>query len=188
MYAVEIYAAVRHFVLVDSHSMRDSADEVLITTGSMEALDLIISLFLAPGDAVIAEEATFGVVLARLAGIDVTCRGARQDSHGIDIAHLSQLLAEQKAAGNQAKFIYTIPTLHNPTGTVMPIDRRQQLSALAEQHNCAIIEDDCYAELLWEGERPPAIRSLDATGRVIYCGSFSKSIAPALRVGYLVAN
>ena len=79
--------------------------------------------------------------------------------------------------------VYTIPTVQNPTGTVMSQDRRQALLDLARQHAVPVFEDDCYADLLWQGERPPAIRALDDGGQVIYCGSFSKSIAPALRVG-----
>jgi 2-aminoadipate transaminase len=93
------------------------------------------------------------------------------------------------ADGVTPKYLYTIPTVQNPTGTVMPLDRRQALLALAREYSLPIFEDECYADLTWGCERPPSLRALDAGGgQVIYCGSFSKSIAPALRVGYLIAD
>ena len=85
------------------------------------------------------------------------------------------------------RYIYTIPTVQNPTGSVMPEDRRRGLLALANV-DVPVFEDDCYADLTFDGNRPPALHALDEDGRVIYCGSFSKTVAPALRVGYLVAR
>jgi 2-aminoadipate transaminase len=109
---------------------------------------------------------------------------------------LARLLTHQREAGMPVKFIYTIPTVQNPTGGVLSLARRHKLLDLAEKFDCLIFEDDCYADLLWGAERPHAIRALDAErarvqgrpNRVIYCGSFSKSIAPALRIGYIVAD
>ena len=83
--------------------------------------------------------------------------------------------------------IYTIPTVQNPTGTILSEARRHELLRLAEEHGVPIFEDDCYADLIWNGERPPALYAMSRSGNVIHCGSFSKSIAPALRVGYIVA-
>jgi 2-aminoadipate transaminase len=111
------------------------------------------------------------------------------DADGIRIDRLADQLAALARAGVRPKFLYTIPTVQNPTGSVMPRSRRLELLELARAHELPIFEDDCYADLLWDGERPPTIRALDdGGGQVIYCGSFSKSIAPALRVGYLVAD
>lgn len=190
---------LREFIANDLKNrtgMADSADNVLLTSGSLQALDLVNDLLLEPGDVVITEEATYGGAIARLRNAGVICRGVRMDQEGIDMDHLEALLSEQEATGKPAKFIYSIPTVQNPTGGVMSLERRRQLLAVAEAHDCLIFEDDCYADLLWGEPRPPTIRSLDQTqtktgagaGRVIYCGSFSKSIAPALRVGYLVAD
>lgn len=182
---------LREFIarrMTDSAGMSDTAREVLVTSGSLQALDLVFRLLLTPGDAVIVENATYGGALARLRREGAVCLGVRQDEAGIDPVHLEQLLSEQQAAGCPAKLIYTIPTVQNPTGGVMSLQRRHEVLALAERFGCAVFEDDCYADLLWDGERPPALRALDRSGRVIYCGSFSKSIAPALRVGYLVAD
>jgi 2-aminoadipate transaminase len=100
---------------------------------------------------------------------------------------LSDTLADLKRRGVTPKFIYTIPTVQNPTGTIMPETRRLELLKLAEQYGVPIFEDDCYADLIWDGERPPALYALSKTANVIHIGSFSKSIAPALRVGFIVA-
>ncbi len=172
--------------------MSDNADAVLITSASTQAIALVDNLFIEPGDTVIVEEACYFGALARFAAHNANCIGVRQDADGIDTGHLEDLLADGKASGRPVKMIYTIPTVQNPTGTVMSLERRKRLLALAEAYDCVIFEDDCYADLLWEGDRPPAIRALDTAGdgprRVVYCGTFSKSIAPALRVGYIVAD
>jgi len=97
-------------------------------------------------------------------------------------------LADLKAKGITPKFIYTIPTIQNPTASILPLDRRLALIKLAREYNVAIFEDECYADLLWEGvEAPPALYALDP-GCVIHLGSFSKSLAPALRLGYVIAG
>ena len=193
------YRPLRDFIagwMQQSADMQDGADQILITSGSLQALDLVNQLLLAPGDMVIAEDATYGGALTRLSRLGVPYVGVRLDDDGIDMTHLAEVLETQKAAGKPVKFIYTIPTVQNPTGGVMPLKRRHQLLELAAQYDCLIFEDDCYADLLWEGTRPPAIRALDAeaakaegrSNRVIYCGSFSKSLAPALRIGYIMAD
>ena len=109
------------------------------------------------------------------------------DDDGLTVDGLISVFDRLKSAGKAARFLYTIPTVQNPTGSVMPLERRRRVLELAAAHDCVIFEDDCYADLTFDGERPPAFRALDA-GRVVYCGSFSKTIAPAFRVGYIVAD
>lgn len=168
--------------------------QVLVTSGSLQALDLVNAVFLEPGDTVIVEQATYGGMISRLARLGVEVLGAELDADGIRTDALARQLDALAARGRRPKYIYTIPTVQNPTGSVLPLERRRELLELARHHGVAIFEDDCYADLLWEGERPPTIRSLDSGGggggggQVVYCGSFSKSIAPALRVGYVVAD
>lgn len=174
-------------------ALRVDPDQVLVTSGSLQALDLVNAILLEPGDAVIVEEATYGGMISRLRQLGVAVHGVRLDADGIDTGHLAELLERLAADGRTPKYVYTIPTVQNPTGSVMSLARRHELLALCRHHGVAIFEDDCYADLLWDGPRPPAIRSLDEDGdgtggQVIYCGSFSKSIAPALRIGYVVAD
>lgn len=101
---------------------------------------------------------------------------------------LAAKLEALKGQGVTPKYIYTIPTVQNPSGSVLPRGRREEMLRLSKAYGVPIFEDDCYADLLWGCERPPAIKALDDDNRVIYCGSFSKSIAPALRVGYVIAD
>jgi 2-aminoadipate transaminase len=100
---------------------------------------------------------------------------------------LASTLADLKSRGIRPKYIYTIPTVQNPTGSIMPERRRAELVRLATEYGVPIFEDDCYADLVWSGQRPPAIHAMSPNGGVIHIGSFSKSIAPALRVGFIVA-
>ncbi len=164
-------------------------DEILITSGSLQALDLVNQALLSPGDTIMIEMATYGGMISRLQQLGVNVVGVELDDDGIDTDHLERELQRLAAEGVTPKYIYTIPTVQNPTGSVMPESRRRKILELAERFGVAIFEDDCYADLVWDGQRPPTLRALDdGGGKVIYCGSFSKSIAPALRVGYIVAD
>lgn len=188
------YRPLREFVaetLQKKAAMEVSPDEVLITSGSLQALDLINRLMLQPGDTILIEGSTYGGMLARLDALDVTYVGLELDEGGICMNGLEATLERLAKDGVTPRYIYTIPTVQNPTGTVMPTDRRERMLDLADRHGVAIFEDDCYADLVWSGERPPAIFALDRQAggrRVLYCGSFSKSIAPAIRIGYIVAD
>ena len=162
--------------------------QILVTSGSLQALDLVNALLLEKGDTVLIEEACYSGTISRFQRLGVNFLGVDVDEEGMRMDKLRGALADLAKAGIRPKFIYTVPTVQNPTGTVMPLERRLEMLALAKEYDTAIFEDDCYADLLWEGERPSAIRARDDEGRVIYCGSFSKSVAPALRVGYLVAD
>ena len=188
------YRPLREFVaktLKKKADMNISADEVLIVSGSLQALDLINQLILKPGDTVIIEEATYGGAMSRLDALGVSYEGVALNEGGICMTALADTLERLKGNGVTPKYIYTIPTIQNPTGTIMPLDRRNRMLELANEYGVAIFEDDCYADLIWNEKRPPAIYSLDAAneGRtVLYCGSFSKSVAPAFRLGYIVAD
>ncbi|MGI9437328.1 MAG: PLP-dependent aminotransferase family protein [Geminicoccaceae bacterium] len=185
------YVGLREFIAAKLRaraSMACQADDILITTGSLQVLDLVNAAFLEPGDTVIVEAASYAGTLSRLRAKGAVVVGVGLDEQGMRMDQLASVLDDLKSKGTRPKFLYTIPTVQNPTGTVMTKERRLEMLRLAAMHDFPIFEDDCYADLLWEGERPPAIRGLDEGGRVIYCGSFSKSIAPALRVGYAVAE
>ncbi len=164
-----------------------SADDIMIVSGSLQALDLVNQTLLARGDTVIVEQETYQGALNRLTRLGVTAVGIPLDGEGMRVDALASKLAELKAKGVRPKYIYTIPTVQNPTGTIMPESRRAELLKLSQDYGVPIFEDDCYADLIWDGKRPPAIYAMADNGGVIHIGSFSKSIAPALRVGFIVA-
>ncbi|MGI9522601.1 MAG: PLP-dependent aminotransferase family protein [Hyphomicrobiaceae bacterium] len=164
-----------------------SADDILLTSGSLQGLELVNQILLAPGDTVIIEEASYGGCISRFQRLGVTPVGIPGDAAGMDMDALSQALEELSQKGVKPKYIYTIPTIQNPTATIMSFARRERLIEIAIAHDVAIFEDECYSDLIWNGMRPPALYAMDPTARTIFIGSFSKSIAPALRVGYVVA-
>ena len=182
--------ALREFIvknLKDKAATEASADDVLVTTGSMQAMELVFDAFLDKGDTIILEGANYGGAISAFKRRGINHIGIELDEGGMRMDKLREALEELKSKGIKPKFIYTIPTVQNPTGTVMSVERRREMLAIAKEFDLPIFEDDCYADLIWEGERPPAIQSMDDEGRVIYCATFSKTIAPALRVGYIVA-
>jgi 2-aminoadipate transaminase len=164
-----------------------SVNDILITSGSLQALDLVNATLLARGDSVIIEQDCYQGSINRLLRLGVTPIGLPLDRDGMRIDALAAALDDLKRKSIRPKYIYTIPTVQNPTGTIMPLARRHELLKLAAAHGVPIFEDDCYCDLIWSGERPPALYALSGHGGVIHIGSFSKSIAPALRVGYIVA-
>jgi 2-aminoadipate transaminase len=165
-----------------------AADDILIVSGSLQALDLVNATLLGRGDTVIIERDSYQGALNRLTRLGVNMVGIPLDHQGMRMDALAQVLADLKHRGITPKYIYTIPTVQNPTGTIMPLERRAELLKLAEQYGVPIFEDDCYADLIWDRQRPPALHAMSRNGGVIHIGSFSKSIAPALRVGYIVAG
>jgi 2-aminoadipate transaminase len=164
-----------------------AADDILLVSGSLQALDLVNGALLERGDTVICEKDTYQGTLTRFARLGVKVIGIPLDEDGMRIDALAGALADCRERGVRVKMIYTIPTVQNPTATIMPEQRRRELLHLAGQHGVPIFEDDCYADLIWDGKRPPSLYAMSQSQNVIHCGSFSKSIAPALRVGFLVA-
>src|ERR1700754_4562029 len=184
------YRALRDFLaakLKRDAGMSCQADDILVTSGSLQAIDLVNGVLLTRGDTVLVEQECYQGSLNRLTRLGVKAIGIPLDGDGMRMDVLASTLADLKAQGNRPKYIYTIPTVQNPTGTIMPETRRAELLKLSRQYGVPIFEDDCYADLIWSGQRPPAIHAMDDAGGVIHIGSFSKSIAPALRVGYIVA-
>jgi 2-aminoadipate transaminase len=185
------YPALRQFVADKcgrQRGIKASIEDILITTGSGQGLDMISKLLVNPGDTVLTEEFCYQGAMNRFRNLGAKLVGMKLDADGIVIDALAQQLADLKARGITPKFIYTIPTVQNPTASILPLDRRLALIKLAHEYNVAIFEDECYADLLWEAvEAPPALYTLDP-GCVIHIGSFSKCLAPALRLGYLIAG
>ena len=184
------YRALREFLVAKLKADAGivcTADDILMTSGSLQALDLVNGTLLARGDTVIIEEDCYQGSINRLTRLGVTPVGIPLDRNGMRIDMLSNALDDLKHKGVRPKYIYTIPTVQNPTGTILPVERRQEMLRLSAEHGVPIFEDDCYCDLIWSGQRPPALYAMSDRGGVIHIGSFSKSIAPALRVGYIVA-
>src|SRR5271170_1738885 len=185
------YLALRQFLsakLKRDGGISCTADDILIVSGSLQALDLVNATLLARGDTVIIERDSYQGSINRLTRLGVNMVGIPLDHEGMRMDALAAALADLKRRGITPKYIYTIPTVQNPTGTIMPEARRAELLKLSQQYGVPVFEDDCYADLIWDGERPPAIYAMATDHSVIHIGSFSKSIAPALRVGYIVAE
>lgn len=161
-------------------------ENVLITAGASQAIDLVCSAMLNPGDIVISEEPTWQGAVRLFSAHDATCIGVPMDKQGMRMDVLANRLAEFKAQGIQPKFIYTIPTFQNPTGVTTPLDRRLRLLELAKEYNVAILEDDAYFDLRFSGERIPMLVTLDDAGLVMYTGTFSKIMAAGMRLGWCV--
>ena len=165
-----------------------TAEDILVTSGSLQAIDLVNGVFLARGDTAIIEQECYQGSINRLTRLGINTIGIPLDRDGMRMDALSSALDDLKRRGVRAKYIYTIPTVQNPTGSIMPEARRAELLKLSDAHGVPVFEDDCYADLIWDGQRPPAIYAMSRNGGVVHVGSFSKSIAPALRVGYIVAG
>ena len=185
------HAGLRRFVAAKSaehRGMACGAEDVLITSGSGQGIDLVNALLLAPGDTVLVEEFSYAGAINKLRRAGATIIGMPLDEDGIRIDPLTNILGDLRRKGVAPKYLYTIPTIQNPTGSILPLDRREALLRLARAHEVVVFEDECYADLLWAGvEAPPALYALDPA-QVVHIGSFSKSLAPALRVGYAIAQ
>jgi len=172
--------------------VRVTSQELLVTTGSQQGLDLAARVLVAPDDAVLVEAPTFTGALSAFGNARPRClAGVRQDGEGIDLEDLERVTARLRRDGARPKLLYVVPNFQNPTGKLMPQDRRRALLVWAERHDCLIVEDDPYGALYFEGEvAPDAVRPIkadDEAGRVVYLSSFSKTLAPGFRVGWMAA-
>lgn len=161
-------------------------DDIIVTTGSQMALDLVTRVFCDPGDVVLVESPSYVGALGVFRAYECDVIHVAMDDEGLVPSALEEAITAVRTAGKRAKLIYTIPNFHNPAGITQSQGRRAELLAIAQREGIAILEDDPYGLLGFEGEPPRAIRANDADG-VIYLGSFSKTIASGLRVGWAVA-
>jgi DNA-binding transcriptional MocR family regulator len=166
--------------------IQSEIENIVITTGSQHGLDLVSSLFLDPGDVVLAEGPSYvgalGVFRARQAHIE----HVYTDLEGISPEALSATIERVKAAGKTIKFLYLVPNFANPSGVTLSADRRAKVLEICRKHHILVLEDNVYGLLYFEDRAPDALRSLDEDG-VIYLGSFSKILVPGFRVGYVLA-
>ena len=168
-------------------NMTVTADDMVLTSGSGEAIGIVIQALTDPGDVVLVEEFVYLGTLNQMRRYGADCVGIKCDDDGIIPEDLDSVITEQKAKGKKVKYLYTIPAFQNPMGWTMSLERRKQVLGITGKHGIPVFEDDCYADLRFSGENVTSFHSLDDTGRVIYVGSFSKIIAPGMRMGYLIA-
>jgi 2-aminoadipate transaminase len=161
-------------------------DDVVVTVGSQQALDLVTRLFCDPGDVVIAEAPSYVGALSVFAAYQVDVVHVPMDDEGLDPVALEEALSRLAAQGRRAKLLYTIPSFHNPAGVSQGPARRSAVLAVAERHGLLVLEDDPYGLLGFDGVVPRALRADSADG-VVYLGTFSKTFAPGVRVGWAVA-
>ena len=159
-------------------------DDVLITQGGQQGLDLVAKLFIDPGDVIVCERPTFLGALIAFNPCEPAYASVPMDDEGLDTDALEQVLRTTQ----RVNVIYTVPDFQNPTGRTMSLARRRRLVELADEFDVMVLEDTPYRELRYDGERLPSIKSLDTSGRVIHLGSFSKTLAPGLRLGWVLAE
>jgi DNA-binding transcriptional MocR family regulator len=166
--------------------IRAHPDDIVVTPGSQMALDLVTRVFCDPGDVILVESPSYVGALGVFQAYECDVVHVAMDDEGLLPSALAEAIASVRAAGKRIKLIYTIPSFHNPAGVTQGQERRSQILAIAQREGIALLEDDPYGLLGFEGEAPRAIRADDSDG-VIYLGSFSKTIASGLRVGWAVA-
>jgi 2-aminoadipate transaminase len=163
--------------------MRCTPDDVLVTNGSQQALDLIGKILLNPGDTVLVEKPTYLGALQAFNQYQATYAVVPMDEDGMCVDEVERVLGRQRV-----KFIYALPNFQNPTGRTMSLERRHRLVELANQFGVPIVEDDPYGELRYEGQPLPTLKSLDRNDSVMYLGTFSKILAPGFRLGWILAG
>lgn len=182
----EGYAPLRDFLkkfMKENYSVGSDSDDILITTGAQQIMDFATKSLVNEGDVIITEAPsfigslnTFRSYNAKLVGVDV-------DNDGMNIEKLEKALQENE----NVRFIYTIPNFQNPSGITMSLEKRKKVYELAKKYGVLILEDNPYGDLRYNGEFVPAIKSMDTDDIVMYAGSFSKVIAPGIRVAYAIA-
>ena len=161
-------------------------DDVIVTTGSQMALDLVVRVFCNPGDVVLVEAPSYVGALGIFRSYEVDVVHVPMDDQGLVPEALAEAITAVRASGRTPKMIYTIPSFHNPAGITQPAQRRKEVLDVAIRENLLVLEDDPYALLGFDGTVPRAMRA-DDSEQVVYLGSFSKTLASGLRVGWAVA-
>ena len=170
--------------LKTKHNIGGENDELIIVSGAQQVMDIAAKTFLNEGDVLICEAPSFVGALNTFRSYNAELVGVPIDPDGMNMEALEKALDENP----RAKLIYTITNFQNPSGVTMSLEKKKRMYELAKAHGCLIIEDNPYGDLRYYGEDVPAIKSFDTDGIVIYSGSFSKVLAPGIRVGYMMAD
>lgn len=159
-------------------------EEVMVTNGSQQGLEFMAKLFIDPGDIIVCESPSYLGAMTAFSSYEPRYIDIPTDDDGMDMEELEKALSTNE----RIKFIYVIPDFQNPSGKTWSVERRKQLVDLANQYNVAILEDNPYGELRFEGEMLPAVKHFDKEGRVVFLGTFSKIFSPGLRLGWINAS
>ncbi len=173
---------------VGRRGIKAEANNVLVTVGSQESIELLARILVDPGDIVVTENPTYLAALQVFRVYRPRLIGVPLDDEGMRVDLLEEKLRELRSQGRRVKMVYTIPTCQNPTGISMSDEKRKRLVELAEEYDFLIVEDDPYSYFLFEDVDRRLLKSMDDTGRIIYLSTSSKILAPGLRIGWTVAD
>ena len=177
--------AVRRFER--SHGMALPLSNVVTTNGSMQAIILTTQAYCPKGETVLVEEYCYSGTLGVLRQYGARVEGVAMDEEGMKPEALEAGLERNAREGRKVGYVYSIATHQNPTGAIMPESRRKQIVEICARHKALLVEDDCYADVVFEGEMPRAMYAIAEPGACIYIGSFSKILGPGVRLGYFAA-
>ena len=177
--------------VLEDRGITATLEQLMITSGSQQGLDLVARVLISPGDVVLVELPAYTGGISAFKNAQADLVGVKQDLDGIDLDDLDAVLMRERAAGKRCNLLYLVPNFQNPTGLLLSLDRRKRLLEWADRRDMLIIEDDPYGVLYFddvatEGETRP-IRADDVNGRVIYLSTYSKTLAPGFRVGWMVS-
>lgn len=178
--------------LMDKRGVSAAPENIIVTTGSQQAFDLILRVFVDKGDSVFVEQPTYSTNIQAVHACQADASAVPVTSEGMDVLALEQMLAAASAAGRLPKLLYTIPNFSNPSGATLTQERRIRLLQLAVQYQFVLVEDDPYGDLRFSGEPVPSLMALakevpGALDWVVHLASLSKIVAPGLRVGWAIA-
>lgn len=163
-------------------------EQMMITGGTSQGLDMLCQVLTQPGDVVLVQAPTYNLALRLLREYHLDLIPVQSDEEGIIVDELAKRLRELELQGRQPRFLYLVPTFSNPSTLTVPLERRKAVIELAQHHELRLIEDDAYCDLWYESPPPPSLYSLDPNGLVIHLRSFSKIMAPGLRLGWMLAS
>ena len=177
--------------VLEGRGIGATSEELLVTTGSQQGLDLVARVLLDPGDVALVELPAYTGAITAFRNVQAELAGVRQEADGIDLDDLDRVMARLRAAGKRVRFLYVVPNFQNPTGLLLGREKRHRLLEAAHRHDILLVEDDPYGELYFtdvaEASDTRPIKADDREGRVVYLSSFSKTLAPGYRVAWMAA-
>jgi 2-aminoadipate transaminase len=170
-----------------AEGMRPDTDDIIVTTGGQQAIDLVAKTLVDPGDVVVCEAPTYPGAVPVFCSYEADTRQIAMDSEGMRIDLLEELLDELAAEGRRPKFIYSVPTFQNPAGVTLSLERRRRLVEIVRERELLLVEDNPYGLLRYSGDAVEPLYALDGGDYVLYVGTFSKILSPGIRLGWLCA-